>query len=275
MRLKPNPFRGARVVASFFVLIGLAARPGFGDEPQSGGRFGRLFRFGGGSSSNDSPGSTSRSGDHPLARASESIRASGAPTTPSAGSPTAPVSTPESPSTGPGLRITAQPRVARPPTEADPIVTRISIGRSDNGGRFGMFLQVFADGIVMDGEGIHRVGGDVMKPLVESLRQAELYRLKGHCGSPSTDFIEQSHVVVYERAYGKLRANSFSYSGNQHGCDPSVRKLHTALDAIQTKLASPTNAVAGRMPEPAVESAPYPAARNPGKPVLGLTPERP
>jgi hypothetical protein len=163
--------------------------------------------------------------------------------------------------------------VSRPPTEADPIVTRIALGRSDNGGQFGIFLQIFADGTVIDLEGVHHIGGDLMKPLVEALRQGDIYRLKGHCGAPSTDFVELAHIVVYERSYGKLRATSFSYSGNPHGCDASVHKLHAALDAIQTRLStqasSPSAAPAPPSSGPAPSSRPAPVQ---GTPVLGLTP---
>ena len=65
-------------------------------------------------------------------------------------------------STGP--RLTPKPRVNKPVTEADPLVTRVSLGRSDNGSQFGMFLQVFADGTIIDGEGVHHVGREALKP---------------------------------------------------------------------------------------------------------------
>ncbi len=179
-------------------------------------------------------------------------------------SPSTPASTPpESPSNSTAPRITAQPRFSRPATDADPLVTRVSVGKSDGGGQFGMFLEVFADGTVIDGEGIRHISTDALKPLLDALRQGDLYRLKGHCGNPSTDFIVTTHVVVYERSLGKLRATSFSYSGNPHGCDASVHKLHAALEAIQTKLSSPA---------PAATSTPA-AATSPstGTPVLNLT----
>jgi hypothetical protein len=128
--------------------------------------------------------------------------------------------------------------VSKPPTEADPILTRIAVGRSDGGGQFGMFLQVFADGTVIDTEGVHRVNHDVMKSLLDVLHQGDLYRVKGHCGAPSTDFVDHAHIVVYERAYGKLRASSFSYSGNPQGCDPSIKRMHAAIEAIQMKVSS-------------------------------------
>jgi hypothetical protein len=263
MRLAPNTTRGATVLASCFVLIGLAASGVLADEPQSSGRLARLFRFGGGSSPSTPPAGHVHTND--------------APTTPASGLPvaTTPPSTPPVAAEGAATRIAPQPRVSRPPTEADPIVSRVAIGRSDNGGQFAMFLQVFADGTVIDSEGVHRVGSDIMKPLMDALRQGDLYRLKGHCGAPSTDFIEQAHVVVYERSLGKLRATSFSYSGNPQGCDPSVKKLHAALDAVQTKL-STTASTPTNPPGPAHTAGPpaLPAPSLPagGTPVLGLTP---
>ncbi len=275
MRLAPKLTRNAAILASCFLLIGLAAQPGLGDEPQ-GGRLGRLFRFGG-----NSPGSSATTpppGHNHDAPAMAKPMASVAAMAPSTAyvtptSPSIPPSTPELNGTSPSPRISAQPRVSRPPTESDPIVSRVSIGRSDSGGQFGMFLQVFADGTVLDSEGVHRVSAEVMKPLVEALRQGDLYRLKGHCGAPSTDFIEQAHVVLFERSYGKLKATSFSYSGNPQGCDPSVRKLHAALEAIQLKLSGPASVAS---PAPGVASpmqAPTPS--QPGGPVLSLTPPGP
>jgi hypothetical protein len=102
-----------------------------------------------------------------------------------------------------------------------------------------MCLQVYADGTVLDGEGVHRVGADVMRPLVQAVQAVDASRVRGHCGSPPTDFVEQVHVVVYERAYGRLRANALSYSGNPQGCDAAIRQLHAAIETLQTKVAGP------------------------------------
>jgi hypothetical protein len=147
-------------------------------------------------------------------------------------------------------------------TEADPLVTRVALIRSNDGNQFGVFLQVFADGTVIDGEGVHRVGRDVLKPVLDTLQETDLYRLKGHCGAPATDFTEYVHLVVYERNFGKLRANALSYSGNPQGCDPSVHRLHAALDALQTKItraASPAPAApagdAAAPPPPPISAA--------------------
>ena len=38
-----------------------------------------------------------------------------------------------------------------------------------------------------------------------AVQSGELYRLRGHCGAPSTDFIEYVHIVAYERAWGGCR----------------------------------------------------------------------
>ncbi len=77
-----------------------------------------------------------------------------------------------------------------------------------------MLLQIFADGTVIDGEGVHKIGPDALKPVIEAVGSGELAKLKGHCGGPAGDFIETVHVVAFDRAYGRLRASSFSYSGS-------------------------------------------------------------
>jgi hypothetical protein len=153
--------------------------------------------------------------------------------------------------------------VSRAVTEADPLVTRVSLGRSDDGSRFGMFLQVYADGTVIDSEGVHTLGREAIKGVLDALHAGELYRTRGHCGGPPTDFIEQSQIIVYERSLGRLRANSFSVSGNNQGCDHAVRRLQTALDALQTKLSrTAPGATAASAPAP----APVPGAVDPHTP---------
>jgi hypothetical protein len=204
-----------------------------------------------------------------------------APSLPGAGGvPTAGPATPELPDAPGAPRLRPQPRVSRAATEADPVLTRIALGRSDDGAQFGMFLQVYADGTVIDGEGVRRVGADAMRPLLLALQAPELGRVRGHCGSPPADFIEQVHVTVYERKYGGLRANSFSYSGDPKGCDPSVGALHAAVEALAARLSSPGNATTPTpttAPVPAAAPAPItgPAAAplgTPVPPVLSLSP---
>ena len=141
-------------------------------------------------------------------------------------------------------------------TEADPLITRVSLGRSDDGTQFGMFLQVFADGTVLDSEGTHHVDSQALKPLIEAIQSSDLTRLNGHCGAPATDFIEQVHMVVYERNLGRLRATSFSYSGNPQGCDHAVRHLHATLEALQAKISRHGSSATTSQPVTAPASGP-------------------
>jgi hypothetical protein len=168
--------------------------------------------------------------------------------------------------------------VTRPITESDPIVTRITLNRSDDGNQFGMFLQVYADGTVIDSEGVHQVGQDALKPIIEVLQSGELSRPKAHCGAPATDFVESVQVIVYERSLGRLRANAFSYSGNPQGCDNAIRHLHAALDSLQAKVirTAPvgTSLGGGGVPPslPAVPGTTVPTPANGGSPaVIPLT----
>jgi hypothetical protein len=262
-----NDGRGTTALVTGFLLIGLATSTGLGDDPPVGNRLARLFRLGGHSDTATKAAPSSSAASTPALAPAAPPSPGSSPALPSPALP--PPSTPET-STGPAPRITAQPRVSRPATEADPLVTRIAVGRSDQGGQFGMFLQVFADGTVIDGEGIHHLTPEALRPLLDALRQGDLYRVRGHCGNPSTDFIVTSHVVVYERALGKLRATSFSYSGNPHGCDASIHKLHAALEAIQTKLSTSGSASGSASVSPGAASG-VPAPPSTGVPVLGLT----
>ena len=209
MPLRSKSIGASGLFATGLILIGLSASPALSDEPQGGGRLGRLFRFGPG---NAAPAATN---DAATAPASTAMRGFTAPPTLAT-----PPATPDVGHSAPGPRIAPQPRVSKPPTEADPIVTRISIGRSDGGGQFGMFLQVFADGTVMDSEGVHRVGPDVMKPLVDVLHVSELSRLKGHCGAPSTDFIEQAHVIALRAVVWQAQGDLVLLLGQPPGLRP-------------------------------------------------------
>jgi hypothetical protein len=120
----------------------------------------------------------------------------------------------------------------------------MALGRSNDGSQFGMFLQIFADGTVIDSDGVHRLSSADLKPIVDAIQGGELTRVRGHCSTPSGDFVEHVHLVVFERRMGRMQAHSFSYSGNPQGCDHAVRHLHTVLEAVQAKLSrqSPTNA---------------------------------
>ena len=254
MRLESIKGLAAATVAAGLIIYSAGATRSFGDEPS---RLGRLFRMGNSgpaSASSSTPGAPSTS--TPSTGSSSTITpAPGYYGQPALSTP--PTTLPGSPVSPGALKVSPKPRVNRPVTEADPLVSRISLGRSDNGGQFVMFLQVFADGTVIDGEGVHHVNADVLKPVVEAVASGELAKLKGHCGGPAGDFIENVHVVVFDRSLGRLRASSFSYSGNPQGCDHAVHHLQKVLDELQTKLspaapaASPT---AGNTPAPAAHS---------------------
>ena len=221
---QPTRLRSALAPLLFVTL--LAQSYGLADEP---GRLGRLFRFG--SSATSSPNASNADHGSVVSSPVREIQAA------QSSSP----------------RLIPQPRVSRPVTESDPIVTRVSIGRADQGIQFGMFLQVFADGTVIDSEGVHHVGRDGIKDLVEVLEKGEVFRVKGHCGGPPTDFIEQVFVTVFERSLGRLRASSFSLSGNVQGCDHSVRHLQAALDSLQSRLTRPMTPTSSGV-EPVVSS---------------------
>lgn len=298
MRDKTIQKLGMSLAAAGLVL--LSAGVGRGDEPRG---LGRLFRFG-----KDSGAAAASSKPDPATRTTTSrgattggafptntprpIFGADAPGTPAAGLPDVGAgSTRYSPTfyspasnsgsaasttanaytntTAPKLR--PQPRNSQAATEADPILTRVALGRTDDGKPFGMFLQVYSDGTVIDSEGVHHVGADVMQPLGQALQDGELSRLKGHCGGLPTDFIEQVHITIYEHYRGRLRANNFSFSGNPAGCDPSVRTLHAAIEALQLKISGPPVTTTAVSPPP--PSGPT-DTQAPAPPALGLTVER-
>src|SRR5271165_999177 len=142
--------------------------------------------------------------------------------------------------------------------------SRVALGRSNDGSQFGMLLQVFTDGTVIDSEGVHRLSASELRPLVEATQNSELARVRGHCGTPSNDFIEYVHIVIFERRMGRLQAHSFSYAGNAQGCDNGILYLHTALENLQAKLSHRPAATAatGALGSPPVFN-PVPAATSP------------
>jgi hypothetical protein len=255
-------FLGVTLVAPGLLIVTLGQHRGAGDEPSRYG-FGRLFRFGGAAS-------TPSPAPPPSATPTTPALSSPLPTASTGPSPeVSPPAIPDSPATP---RLVPRPRVSRPVTESDPIITRITLNRSDDGNQFGMFLQIFADGTIIDSEGVHHLGQEALKPIVAAIQSGELYRLKGHCGAPATDSLESVHVIVYERSLGRLRANSFSYSGNPQGCDHGVRHLHATLDSLQARitrpLARPAGPAAGIATTPPTPAVPAPSE---GQTVIPLT----
>ncbi len=272
---------GALVVPGLLVLAFHAGSA----QADDSSFFGRLFRLGGSSSSSSSPTSSANSTTagqtgYPGSQAPSSgfgdigtggsfFPSGGASRTPNPTPAVGPISS-EGPST-PDLshsqdgqpRLSPRPRVSSAVTTADPLLTRMALGRSNDGSQFGMLLQVFTDGTVIDSEGVHRLSAGDLRPLVEATQNSDLLRVRGHCGTPSNDFIEYVHIVIFERRMGRLQAHSFSYAGNPQGCDNSIRYLHTALENLQAKLSrqpAPT-AASGALGSPAV-SSPLPASRS-------------
>lgn len=266
MRPGYSKMLGLSLAAAGLVMLGIPERSGRGDEPS---RFGRLFRLGAPSApaakGNGSPGG--------LSSDSAKSTALSSPASDATSSLFQPPSSPAAPDSGAAnTRIRPQPRTTRPITESDPLVTQLSLARGDDGKQFGLFLQVYADGTVIDGSGTHRVGADLMRPLIKAIQTGELGRFRGHCGGPPTNYLEHIQVIVYERNLGRLRANSFSYSGNPQGCDESLRRLHAALEDIQNKLNGvPTTSPATAPAANAAGASPASLTAPPDAPTIPLT----
>ncbi len=152
MRLGTIQGLAATAIVGGALFHSLAASPSLGDEPRG---IGRLFRIGGSPPPAVPPGSRSSSSSKATepAPATANRDLSGYYGQPAL---TTPPSTLPGASSGP--RVTPKPRVNKPATEADPVVTRVSLGRSDDGSQFAMFLQVYADGTVIDSSGVHKLG---------------------------------------------------------------------------------------------------------------------
>jgi hypothetical protein len=280
----------SRVVGALVVpgLLVLAFHPGSAQADDTS-FFGRLLRLGGSSSSSSSTSSTSSANstsagqsEFPGSQAPSSAfgdignggsffrpgsAASRMPNPTTAGGPVSSEgpSTPDLSGTQDGQpRLSPRPRVSSAVTTADPLLTRVALGRSNDGSQFGILLQVFTDGTVIDSEGVHRLSASELRPLVEATQNSELARVRGHCGTPSNDFIEYVHIVIFERRMGRLQAHSFSYAGNAQGCDNGILYLHTALENLQAKLSHPPAATAatGALGSPPVFD-PVPAATSP------------
>ncbi len=264
------------------LVLGASRALADGDDSNSG-ILGRIFRFGDKPSTSGPAPSQAGPQFTPLPYGSSfgnSLPPSGSTARP-ANPPVSnfgglPETPPLSTASGPAERLTPRSRVSSAVTNADPILTRFALGRSNDGSSFGMFMQVFADGTVVDSEGVHRVRLADLKPIVDAVQSGEVYRLRGHCGAPSSDFIEYVHIVVYERRFGRLQAHAFSYSGNPQGCDHVIRHLHSALENLQAKLSHPaTPAGAGTIgasPAVPLNAAPSLPSTTPAGPVISLSP---
>lgn len=174
-----------------------------------------------------------------------------------------PVSTPqpEAPVDSEALpKLTPKSRVNRPITTADPILARFALGRSNDGGQFAMFMEIFADGTVLDSEGVHRVRQADLNPVVEAIQNADFSRIRGHSGAPPTDFIDHVQIIVFDRRLGRLTAHPFSYSGNPQGSDHAVRHLHAALETLQLKLSQARSPIAEAPPAAPDAGAAAPAS---------------
>ena len=71
-------------------------------------------------------------------------------------------------------------------TTADPLLTRVALGLSNDGNQFGMLLQVFTDGTVIDSEGVHRLSASELRPLVEAIQNSELRQFEATAARPPT-----------------------------------------------------------------------------------------
>ncbi len=241
MHLRLSQVVERTMVAAGLIVAGTGLVTARADDE---GFLSRLFRGGSSSSSNSSS---------PASRPAGGVPGVGAPGSQAGGSQSAspygpitgsdyggltsqgPVTPPVSGS-APGQRLSPRPRTSTAVTNADPLLTRLALGRSDDGSQFGMFMQIFTDGTVIDSEGVHHLRPADLKPIFDLVQSGDLTRTHGHCGSPATDFVEYVHVVVYERRLGRLMAHSLSYSGNTQGCDHAVRHLHTTIENLQMKL---------------------------------------
>ncbi len=240
--------RAMAAVLGLGVLAGASWEVGAADD---GGLLGRLFRP-------NPPAANPYARSRPTATPAQSRPATPAATPfPEPGDPGASdlPATPPVSSSGPANRIAPRPRQSAAVTSADPVLTRIAVGRSSDGTQFGMLMQIYADGTVIDSEGVHRLRPGDLRPLGEVIQSGELSRLRGHCGAPAIDFLEYVQITMYERRMGRLTAQTFSYSGNPQGCDPALGKLHHAIENLQLKLSRPAGSAA-----PAGATGPAPAA---------------
>ncbi len=269
------PFRTRNTL----IALALTLSPGVAraDEP---GIFGRIFRGGNNSAAaKPNPPSSNVSGltygRPPASSTTPGSKFDSPPATnPAFGADSEPITTglPEVTADQANLpKLTPKSRVNRPITNAEPILTRFALGRSNDGSQFAMFMEIFADGTVLDSEGVHHVRQADLQPVLEAIQSSDFSRIRGHSGAPPTDFIDNVQIIVFDRRLGRLTAHPFSYSGNPQGTDNAIRHLHMALEGLQLKLSRQNTApIANAIPG---GPAPAPALLNPAaQPALPLIP---
>lgn len=214
-------------------------------QAQDGSGISRFFRLGTGRS--ESKPEHNHDHDHPTESDSPEVVARSTPNRSTSMKPESSglAASPFNPAvTSPGFgenqstRIAARSAYSGPVTEADPILTRVGIGRSDSGSKFALFIQIYADGTVIDSEGVHRLPVSQIKQILAIIRGHDFSKIRGHCGKPAADFIENVQVVVYDRSMGRLRAHAFSYAGNPEGCDQGVAHLHKAVEDLIVQIST-------------------------------------
>lgn len=167
---------------------------------------------------------------------------------------------PVAPNDAPGGRPReATAAASRPITEADPLLTRVSLIRGDRGQHFGVFLQIYMDGTVVDSQGVHRLSKGDLAPIVQAIQACDVTQRQPHCGGQSSDYLEAVQFVVYDRSGNKLRAHAFSCSGDFRGCDQGLQRLQVVLDELMAKLSGAPAAADAAAPTIAERPAQQPA----------------
>lgn len=187
--------------------------------------------------------------------------------------PAAPVPGPADPAQARNDPRPAAPTASsRPITEADPLLTRVSLIRGDKGQRFGVFLQIYTDGTVLDSQGIHRLQRSEMAPIIQAIQACDVTRRPAHCGGQSSDYLEAVQFVIHDRSSGKLRAHAFSCSGDIRTCDQGLQRLQMVLDELMTKFSGGPSPDAGAVGPGPVASGPIVSTPAGGGPSLPIAP---
>ena len=251
------------------LLLGVVAAPALrGDEPT---RLGRLFRLGGrrAPATHRAVGKPSSDASYgrPLAHhVGTSVPRSSLPVVLADG-----VRRPTDRRRG-QRRRTTRDRASAPDDEAGDRVRpagHAGLDRPvDDGKPFCMFIEVFADGTVLDSEGVHRVGAG-QPPADRPGASSRASWLSSRVTAAVRRRISSSRCrsSTYDRYRGRLRATPFAFSGNPQGCDPAVKQLNDAIDAIQTKLAGPPVSAPTGSTGAATQPSPVPALGQPARPL--------